>query len=136
MPRNRWKTRFTSYVRSLDKLLEITDKISLGSLSEIERDSLIKRFELTFELAWNLLKDFLEDQGETQLFGSRNTFRSAFSRGLIQDGETWMDMVDSRVRSAHVYDEDSARDIAELIYKDYIRLFNQLKQTMQTQIGG
>jgi nucleotidyltransferase substrate binding protein (TIGR01987 family) len=82
------------------------------------------------------LKDFLEDQGETQLFGSRNTFRSAFARGLISDGETWMDMVDSRVRSAHVYDEDSARDIAELIYKDYTRLFNQLKQTMQTQIGG
>ncbi len=127
----RWKQRLVSFEKSLNKVLEITDNIDLASLSEIERDSLIKRFELTFELSWNVLKDFLELQVETGLFGSRNTFQTAFRRGLIGDGEKWMQMIESLIMAAHVYDEEKAVEIAVRIYDRYIYLFKKLSKSME-----
>lgn len=127
----RWKQRLSSFNKSLNKVLEITDKINLETISELERDSLIKRFELTFELSWNVLKDFLELQGETGLYGSRNTFKTAFRRGLIGDGELWPEMIESRVLAAHVYDEGKAKEIAVEIYEKYVEFFVKLKKTME-----
>ena len=130
----RWIQRFNNFKKSLRKLSEIVDDKEIIELTEIERDSIIKRFELTFELSWNLLKDFLELQGYTELYGSRNTFRIAFERGIIHDGEMWMEMIESRIKSAHTYDEENANDITNKIYSHYIELFNQLRLTMEKQV--
>ena len=132
----RWKQRFDSFLFLFGKLLDITEKYQPDDLDDIIRDSLIKRFELTFELSWLVLKDFLESQGEANLYGSRNTFRTAFNRGLIRDGEDWMEIIESRVTAAHVYDEERAGEIVELIYDKYINLFRQLKSTMEEQSGN
>ncbi|MGE5479907.1 MAG: nucleotidyltransferase substrate binding protein [Chloroflexota bacterium] len=133
--KRRWHARFLSYQKALTKLREITDVFQLEELNEFERDSLVKRFELTFELAWNVLKDFLEDQGAVDLFGSRNTFRSAFAVGVIKDGDLWMDMIDSRIKSTHIYDEEKIEEIAKLIYNPYARLFIELETTLLGQLG-
>lgn len=133
---DRWKKRYGSFVKSLEKLGEFVEYKQLESLTEIDRDSLIKRFELTFELSWNVLKDFLENQGQTGLYGSKNTFVMAFDRGITTDGETWMKMIESRILAAHVYDETNAVNIASKIYKEYYTLFNKLKSTLGAMLGG
>ncbi|MGC8744755.1 MAG: nucleotidyltransferase substrate binding protein [Verrucomicrobiia bacterium] len=59
----------------------------------LEKQGLIQSFEYTYELAWNVLKDNLQMQGETDIHGSRDAIRLAFRRGLIDEGEVWMDMI-------------------------------------------
>lgn len=76
--------------------------------TDLEREGLIQRFEYTYELAWNTMKDYLEDQGYRDITGSKDTVKQAFQSGLITDGETWFDMIESRKLTSHTYDEETA----------------------------
>jgi len=65
----------------------------------------MQRFEYTFELAWNLLKDRLEHDGVSiPTVTPRQVIRQAFQSNLIQDGDTWVDMLTDRNRMSHTYD--------------------------------
>jgi nucleotidyltransferase substrate binding protein (TIGR01987 family) len=76
-------------------------------------------------------KGFFEYQGKTSIMGSRDATREAFSRNLLTDGETWMDMITSRNLSSHTYDEKIANVIVERIIVLYYPLFIELQDRMQ-----
>jgi hypothetical protein len=72
----RWKQRFSNYIKALQKLEEAVliiknnftiskdGKISNDEfLDDIIKEGLIQRFEYTHELAWNVMKDFLQNSG-------------------------------------------------------------------------
>lgn len=120
----RWKQRFANYKKALRQLDEI---LKIDQLSKIEEIALIKAFEFTFELAWNVIKDYYQYQGITEIQGSRDAFRTAFKQGLIEDGETWMNMIESRIQTSHVYNESVASDIAEDIINNYYDQFKELE---------
>ena len=101
-------------------------------MSELEVQGLIQRFEFTHELAWNVFKDFFEYQGNTDITGSRDATREAFNKGLISDGEGWMEMIKSRNKSSHTYNEEIARDILINVVNWYYRLFLEFKDKMDT----
>ena len=63
-------------------------------------------FECNYELAWNILKDFYEYQGEQNIQGSPDAIKVAFRRGLISDADVWMKMIKSRTLTVHTYNED------------------------------
>ena len=94
---------------------------SQRELSDLEQQGLIKAFEFTHELAWNTIKDFLESRGTLNLYGSRDATREGFAKGLIEDGETWMEMIQSRNRTSHTYNKDTANEIAEAILSHYVQ---------------
>ena len=123
----RWLQRFANYEKALNQLQKFVDK---GELSELEEQGLVKSFEYTYELAWNTIKDFLEYQGETEIFGSRDTIRKAFSIGLIEDGEGWMDMLASRNKTSHTYNEETAAEICRAILSQYHPLFIKLQHRL------
>ena len=125
----RWKQRFSNYIKALNQLTKFIDK---NILNELEMQGLIKAFEYTYELAWNTMKDFLEYQGETDIYGSRDTIRKAFNIGLIEDGEGWMDMLESRNRTSHTYNEETAEEICLEIQQSYYSFFQKLKDKMET----
>ena len=100
-------------------------------LTELEQQGMIQAFEFTHELAWNTLKDFLEASGVTELYGSVKATRSAFSRGLIENGEVWMEMIKSRNRSVHAYDQATADQIAADILASYVTEFDRLEQRLE-----
>lgn len=127
----RWVQRFGNFEKSLTMLQKYVDKKNLG---ELEKPGLIKLFETTFEQAWLTIKNFYEHQGETGIQGSRDAFRMAFQRGLIFDGASWMDMIESRKLTVHTYDEKTASIVEDEIMKVYYPLFNQLKQRLQKEI--
>ena len=80
-------------------------------LSDLERQGLIQAFELTHELAWNTLKDFLAARGSSEkLYGSRDATRAAFAAELIEDGEAWMMMIEHRNESSHTYNDEVPRE--------------------------
>jgi len=47
------------------------------------------------------MKDYFEYQGTTSIMGSRDAVREAFQRGLVADGEGWMEMLQSRNQTSH-----------------------------------
>lgn len=124
----RWKQRLNNYSKALRQLTKFIEK---GELNELEQQGLIQSFEYTYELAWNTIKGFFEAQGESGILGSRDAFRLAFNRGLIENGETWMEMIKSRVLASHAYNEDIAeaiaRSIVTLYYSEFIRLHQRLE---------
>jgi nucleotidyltransferase substrate binding protein (TIGR01987 family) len=125
----RWEQRFSNYQKALAQLQKFIDK---GILSELEKQGLIKAFEYTYELAWNTLKDFLEYQGQTNIYGSRDAIRKAFELGLIDKGESWMDMLKSRDKTSHTYNEETAEEICRAVVDEYYLLFIQLKTKLET----
>jgi len=125
----RWKQRFSNYQKALTQLKKFIDK---GELSELEEQGLIKAFEYTYELAWNTLKDFLEFRGQSDIYGSRDAIQKAFQLGIIEDGEGWMDMLKSRNKTSHTYNEDTAKEISMAVTTVYYPLFKQLKKKFKT----
>ena len=128
----RLKQRFTNFQKTLNLLQKFVDKGK--DLNELEVQGLIQAFEYNFELSWNLIKDYYAFQGDTDIQGSRDAFRMAFNRGLIIDGEKWMKMIESRVKSSHTYNEDTANEIASAILTIYFFLFMELHKTMEKLI--
>ena len=125
----RWIQRLNHFSKALSQLTKFIEK---GALNELEKQGLIQAFEYTFELAWNTLKDYFEVQGEINIHGSRDAFRLAFKRGLLEDGETWMDMIKSRTLTSHTYNEDVAEKIAADIVNRYFSEFVTLQTKMES----
>lgn len=116
----RWKQRFSNYQKALNQLQRFVEK---GNLNEMEEQGLVQAFEFTHELAWNVMKDYFEYQGNSQITGSRDATREAFQKGLVQDGEGWMEMIKSRNQSSHTYNEEIVKEIREKIFNQYLELF-------------
>jgi nucleotidyltransferase substrate binding protein (TIGR01987 family) len=125
-----WRKSLNNFSRSLALLTLFYDKS--GSLNHLEEQGLIKAFEYTYELAWNCMKDFYESQGETGIQGSRDAIQLAFKRGLIIDGDSWMQMLQDRNRTSHSYNEETADQIALNIISIYFALFVGLKNKLET----
>lgn len=98
------------------------------------KGGLIQRFEYTHELAWRVMKDYIAYQGNSNIAGSRDATREAFQIKLISDGEIWMDMIGSRNKTSHTYDESTADEIYLKVLNDYYPQFTAFERTMQQKI--
>lgn len=126
-PDIRWKQRFLNFKKAYERLHNGVDQ---EEYSELELQGLIKAFEFTYELAWNTLRDYLIYSGYTDLTGSRDTIKLAFKAGLIENGVEWMEMIQTRNLTSHTYDEDTAKEVEELIKEKYYLLFKALMEKM------
>jgi nucleotidyltransferase substrate binding protein (TIGR01987 family) len=120
----RWKQRFQNYNKAL---LTLENAVALGKtreLTDLEKQGMIQGFEFTFEMAWNVMKDYLEEQGITGIIGSKGAVRHAFNKELIEDGQVWMDMIEGRNISSHSYDEEI---VEKLLKKITLFFFPQMK---------
>lgn len=132
----RWKQRLNHYRKALLQLTKGVELSRLRPLSEIEQQGLIQAFEFTHELAWNVMKDFFEYQGNFTIMGSRDATREAFLRNLIVDGDGWMEMIKSRNQSSHTYNQEIADEIAGNVILIYFKLFVEFGQRMQALTDG
>ena len=89
----RWHQRFNHYEKALRQLQKF---IAVEELNELEEQGLIQAFEYTHELAWKTIKDFLNYQGNQNIYGSKDATREAFSLNIIVEGDIWMNMIESR----------------------------------------
>jgi nucleotidyltransferase substrate binding protein (TIGR01987 family) len=125
----RWLQRFSNYQKALLTLSEAADLASTRALSNLEQQGLIQGFEFTHELAWNVLKDYLEEQGFVGIIGSKNATREAFKNALITDGDVWMDMIKARNMTSHTYSTDIAQGIATDILQRFYPAFKAMDIT-------
>ena len=127
----RWRQRFANYRRTVRQPQDAARLAAERPLTPLEQQGFIKAFEFTHELAWKVMKDYFEYQGNTAITGSRDAIREAFRRGLVTDGEAWMETIASRNRSSHTYDENTAQQLIETISRRYLTLFNDFQTRMR-----
>ncbi|SHG55413.1 nucleotidyltransferase substrate binding protein, HI0074 family [Salegentibacter echinorum] len=123
----RWQQRFQNYKKALQQLENAVELAKKRKLSELEMQGLIQSFEYTHELAWKTIKDFLKEKGNFDIYGSRDATRQAFGYGLIKNGETWINMILSRNKTSHTYNEETAKDIVLEIRSHYFKEFKYLE---------
>lgn len=126
----RWRQHLATFDKALVRMDEVVTLWHSRKLSDLERDGMILRFEYTQELAWKLLKNYIENQGEAQMGGSRDTIRQAFRLGLIENSEPWFDMLESRNLTSHVYDEETEMTVIERIVDTYYPILSLLHAEM------
>jgi nucleotidyltransferase substrate binding protein (TIGR01987 family) len=122
----RWMQRLQNFRKAFDNLDEAVKTARERHLSNLEKQGLIQSFEFTYELAWNTVKDFYENIGESNIQGSKDAFRLAFERGLVIDGNSLMKSIKSRQLSSHTYNEKIAQEIYEDIVNIYRKSFQDL----------
>lgn len=124
-PDIRWQQRFQSFRKAFGHLEKAAAIAGERKLSHLEQQGLIQAFEFTHELAWKTIKDFLESRGTSQIYGSKDAIREAFAKGLIEEGEQWMAMIQSRNRTSHTYNQETADEIAKVILSSYVAEFQK-----------
>ena len=121
--------RKEDFYKALKRLEEALKK---DISDDIIIDGIIQRFEFTFEQAWKVMKLYLEDQGILdEALAPRSTIRCAFKHKLINNGDVWIEMMLDRNRTSHMYDEETAINIVNLVKEKYIIEFNKLKDFLK-----
>ena len=115
----RWKQRFQNYRKALSVLKNAVELAAKRELTDLEKQGAIQGFEFTFELAWNVMKDYLEEQGISGIIGSKGAIRESFNKDIIKNGQTWMDMIEGRNISSHSYDEATAKKLLQMITETF-----------------
>ena len=147
----RWEQRYSNFVKALRKLSQAVEYIKHNIIDEDEpidnsdigyvldemiKDGVIQRFEYTHELAWNVMKDYATFQGNSNVGGSRDATREAFQLKLVSDGKVWMDMIGSRNKTSHTYNEETADEIYSKILNEYYPAFLEFQKNMEAKISG
>lgn len=121
------KDNYVDYENALKRLDEaLREDLSVNKMAV---DGTIQRFEFTFELAWKLAKRVLEYMGvEVKL--PRLVIKEAFQKDIINNGDGWLEMLEDRNKTTHIYDEAQALQIYKNIQGSYYPLFRELQKKM------
>lgn len=111
----RWQQRFQNFEKSFFLL---KDGISSNPTSQLEKDGVIQRFEMAFELSWKIMKDYLESIGISAK-SPRESIKHAFQSEIIENGSRWIEMLDKRNLLAHTYDEKTANEAFQRVSESY-----------------
>jgi len=124
------KDKFEQRLLSLGKALKLLQDVHSVYLQkpnkEIYQMALIQSFEFSFELSWNTIKHFIEYKELTQLKYARDVIKQAFHKGVISDGQVWLDMLENRNKLSHVYDKTLTKNIIQQISSIYIKLIEDI----------
>ena len=132
----RWQYRFRNFSRAFSLLREALDD-PIEGLNQLEREGVIQRFEFTFELSWQLLRDRLEYDGVViSQVTPRNVIREAVSTGLVPDGRIWEEMIEDRNRMSHRFDCDLFEEVLANVRGDYLPAFGELHHRMNAEIDA
>lgn len=128
----RWQQRFENFERALRLLREAFEK-DPAKMSDLEKEGVVQRFEYTFELAWKTVKDYLVYSGVTlDQITPRSVVKQAFAARIIEDGQTWIDILEQRNLMTHTYDSEVFEIVFRNISERYVaaleRVFAWLKQ--------
>lgn len=128
----RWKQRFQNYSKAL---YHLETALQIPHPDFIQKAGIIQFFEMSFELAWNLVKDYLEEQGFVDVKSPRSALKKAFEIGIIDSGHNWMDLILDRNLTAHTYDEQKATEMELLIRNKYFPLLKNLENSFKIKIN-
>ena len=121
----RWKQRFVNFEKAFNQLKKAIDRFD--ELDNLAKEGLVQRFEYTFELAKNTIKDFLESKGEQEKY-PRDIIKKAFQFQIIKKGDLWIEMLEKRNIMSHTYNETTFIDVVTVIKDKYFFEIEKLYQ--------
>ncbi len=125
----KYENKLENFNKAVVKLEEVCNMYD--NKNEILRDSIVKRFEFTYELAWKTLKEYLVNDGiPMDIPSPRNVFKLSYQFNIIDDEQLWLNIIKDRNVSTHQYNEDKINELVEVIIKDYLNLFIKLKDRL------
>ena len=127
---DKFESKYSSYKQALMRLRDGLAQYAQTPI-EIVRDGVIQRFEFTCELALKTAREYLLDQGYTDINSPKAVMRQAMADGLVEDGDGWIDLLTDRNLTSHIYDEAVASEILERVQTKYVDLLTALLDKME-----
>jgi nucleotidyltransferase substrate binding protein (TIGR01987 family) len=135
-PDIRWQQRLTNFERALRLLREAMAE-GPEALNQLEKEGVIQRFEYCFELAWKTVKDYMEASGIVfDVVMPRQVIKDAFAAKVLNDGATWIAMLDHRNLLSHTYDPVVIEQAVAAIHQRYLPQLEQLHTFLQQEAVG
>ena len=131
------KTIMSKFTEKYEKLISATERLkqAITDYNNVHldsvRDGVIQRFEFCTELAWKSVREYLIEQGYADINSPKAVMKTAFSDGLLTNENGWLEILESRNITSHVYDEKTAETIFESIKNVYTPLFSELIETLK-----
>lgn len=131
------KTIMSKFTEKYEKLISATERLkqAITDYNNVHlnsvRDGVIQRFEFCTELAWKTVREYLIEQGYADINSPKSVMKTAFSDGLLTNENGWLEILESRNITSHVYDEKTAETIFESIKDVYTPLFSELIETLK-----
>lgn len=130
----RWKQRFQNFENAYNTMCRTLKRYRREPEDEVVRIALVQTFEFTFELAWNTMKDFLENEGFVRIGSSKQVIRTAFQAGIITEGEKWMSVVQKRNLASHTYNQIILNETVQYIVEEFYPLVNKLYEDFKSRL--
>lgn len=127
---DRLHEKYEQFEAAVSRLREALEDYRSTPLSSV-RDGVIQRFEFCAELAWKTMREYLLDQGYTEINSPKAAIRQAFAYGMIEDADGWVRLMNDRNLTSHVYDERTAEEIFRRIETVYLALFDAALVSMK-----
>jgi nucleotidyltransferase substrate binding protein (TIGR01987 family) len=135
-PDIRWQQRLTNFERALRLLREAMAE-GPEALNQLEKEGVIQRFEYCFELAWKTVKDYMETSGVVfDVVMPRQVIKEAFAAKVLNDGATWIAMLDHRNLLSHTYNPVVFEQAVAAIHQRYLPQLEQLHTFLQQEAVG
>ena len=130
MSKERFQQRCEDALNASERLIEIVQ----APEDEIIRDATIHRFEFTFEAVWKAMQMYLQHEGHSTS-GPRDVIRKAFAAGHIEsdtEADAWLNMLDDRNLTTHVYRRPLAREIHERVVAYHAKRLRAMAEKLPT----
>ena len=134
----RWKQRFQNFEKALtvfkDRCSDVEDHPKGSKYYDAFQMALVQAFEILIELSWKVLKDYLENEGYTEVQTGKKAFREAFQDGINENGEVWLKALEIRNSTSHIYDVSLLEELNIFVVESFLPEIKKLHNTLQAEL--
>lgn len=133
---SRLKERIENFNRAFELFNEAKEAYCADFGNAVYHMALVQAFEIVFELAWKVLKDYLYTQGIEAAY-PKEVIKEAFNKETLKDGQLWIDMLKDRNTTSHEYNMDKVDKVLEKIstlYFDELCRFKKQAESFYEQV--
>ena len=134
----RWKQRFQNFEKALtvfkDRCSDVEDHPKGSKYHDAFQMALVQAFEILIELSWKVLKDYLENEGYTEVQTGNRAFRQAFQDRIIENGEIWLKALEIRNSTSHIYDVSLLEELNVFVVESFLPEVKKLHNTLQVEL--
>ncbi len=130
----RWKQRLQNFEKAFVVFERRIDEYEQNTEEEAYQMALVQGFAVIQELSWRVLKDYLENEGYDSVGNSKQVIKQAFRAEIITNGEVWMESIENRNRTSHMYDVAALTEILEFIHHSFCPVVADLYHKLKKEL--